>query len=54
MPPTLAQLSAQAVQISAQARHTAGCCGDWLIITAAAARQISAQLNISRTCSGAT
>jgi hypothetical protein len=54
MSPTRAQLSAQAVQNSAQARHTAGCCGDWFSITAAGVRQTSAQLNFNRMCSGAT
>ena len=40
MSPTRAQLSAQALQNSVQARHAAGCCGDWFSITAAAVRQL--------------
>jgi hypothetical protein len=54
MPSSCSQLSAQASQTSAQARHMLRCMGDALSMEFADVWQISAQLSINLKCSGAT
>jgi hypothetical protein len=54
MPVSFSQLSAQAPQTSAQARHVLRCSGDAPSMKFAEVWQISTQLSINLKCSGAT